>query len=249
MRTYDCCGLCIDPPVAIKVPVKWTLPFLLLAAAAPALAVGVGDSIDKVIAEKGRPVGIMSGGTLKILTYPDVIIKVRDGAVISVRSPDKPHVVYGGTPAPEPAHASVQVVAQAPRPSVAGGGYDGPAMWETDVGAALVEAKARGRHLLVLFTGSDWCPWCQKMDAEVYSQPAFAAYSHDKFVLLKLDYPRHTPQPDVIRLQNEEMQRRCRVGGFPCAIIMDGDSNVLTRIEGYRQGGPDAFVQMMRSYE
>jgi thioredoxin-related protein len=87
------------------------------------------------------------------------------------------------------------------------------------------------------------------MDAEVYSQPEFAQYSHRKFVLLKLDYLRHTPQSDAAKAQNAELLERFNVRGFPEVIIADMKGNALGRIEGYQSGGPDHFIQLMQQYE
>jgi thiol:disulfide interchange protein len=180
----------------------------------------------------------MNAGSVKILNYPDAIIKVVGNAVVSVRAPDKPQVTLVRT-----------VASTATKPSPPAAAYDGPALWETDLGAAMEQAKARKCHILVLYTGSDWCPWCKKMDAEVYSQPEFARYSHEKFVLLKLDYLRHTPQSDAARTQNTEMQQRYNVHGFPDVVIVDTNGNALTRIDGYQEGGPDHFIHIIRAYE
>ena len=35
--------------------------------------------------------------------------------------------------------------------------------WQTDFQAAQAKAKAQKKILLVAFTGSDWCPWCKKL--------------------------------------------------------------------------------------
>jgi len=210
--------------------------FLPLAALAPALALTVGETYDQVVAEKGAPVGISSTGSVRILTYPDVIVRVKGDAVVSFHAPDKAPPA-GANPAP----------AARPRPAAAD--FDGPAVWETDFATAMDQARARRCRVLMLFTGSDWCPWCKKMDAEVYSQPEFARYSHEKLVLLKLDYPEHTPQPDAIRAQNAEMKDRYGVRGFPQAVIVDMGGRILTRIKGYQSGGPSHFVQMIQAQE
>jgi thioredoxin-related protein len=87
------------------------------------------------------------------------------------------------------------------------------------------------------------------MDAEVYSQPEFARYSHEKFVLLKLDYLRHSTQPDAVRTQNNEMLQRYNVHGFPYVVVADANAKALTRIDGYHEGGPDHFIHMLQGYE
>jgi protein disulfide-isomerase len=215
-------------------------PITALLAATSALAVTIGDPYDKVIAEKGAPVAVLNAGSVRVLSYSDSIIKIKDGAVISVRATDKSFASIGNQPSPTPA-----VVKPKPAPVP----YDGPAVWETELGAAMDQARAKRCHVLILYTGSDWCSWCKKMDAEVYSQSEFAKYSHDKFVLLKLDYLRHSPQPEAVRSQNAEMLQRYDVHGFPFAVIVDVNGNAIGRFEGYQEGGPAHFIQMLKAYE
>ena len=208
---------------------------LALMAAASASAVNVGDTYDQVVAEKGPPVGVSSAGSARILTYADAIIRLKGDAVVSVRAPDKP-------PAAEPNPAP----AQRPRPAA---DLEGPAVWETDAATAMEQARARKCRVLILFTGSDWCPWCQKMEAEVYSQPGFARYSRENLVLLKLDFPRHSPQPDDLKAQNAGLQSRYGVTGFPQAVVVDAGGRILKRVKGYREGGPSRFIEMIQATE
>jgi hypothetical protein len=217
--------------------VKRALPLLALLSASSAFAVAVGDSYAQVIAEKGKPVGVIAGGSVQVLTYPDAIIKVKDDAVVSIRIPekDRPYV-----PTPAPTHPP------SPTPTP---GYDGPTEWGSDLKTALGQAQARKCHLLILFTASDSSDASAKMDAEVYSTPAFAAYAHKTYVLLKLDYPVHTPEPDDVRVQNRRIANHFQVKGYPMVIVLDAAGVPLGRLEGYHEGGPEAFVSWAKQFE
>jgi|HubBroStandDraft_1064217.scaffolds.fasta_scaffold92575_3 hypothetical protein len=57
----------------------------LLLSAIVALGANVGDTYDQVIAENGKPKSQMEAGPMRILTYPDAVIKLRDNVVISIR--------------------------------------------------------------------------------------------------------------------------------------------------------------------
>jgi hypothetical protein len=54
------------------------------------LATSVGDTYDQVIAEKGKPKSQIEAGTIRVLSYPDATIKVKDGVVVSVKTMDAP---------------------------------------------------------------------------------------------------------------------------------------------------------------
>lgn len=213
--------------------------FLGLTAAA-AFGAAVGESYQDVIAEKGKPIGESQAGPTRILTYPDAIIRLNSEVVVSIRPNDKAHtiVVTPAVPAPPVARrAPVQLP------------VDGPAIWETDFGTAMDEARDRQCHVLMLFSGSDWEPWSKKMDAEVYSQPEFARYSRQKFVLLKIDYPQHTFQPDALKTQNAALLDRYKVDGYPYVIVVDDKGKILTKLVGYQEGGPAHFIALMQPYE
>ncbi|HEY5227434.1 MAG TPA: thioredoxin family protein [Opitutaceae bacterium] len=240
---------------------KLALPALALASAASLLGVTVGETYDQVIAEKGRPVGIMYGTSTEILTYPDMVVKVTNGAVVTIKPTQKARAAAAAsapqTPVPPPRppapHLTLTPDATAHIPMSEGvtppPEYHGPPMWEPDVGSALHEAQVTGRHVLVVFVGSDWCEPGQKMEEEVFANQDFAVYTHAKYVIVKLDFPKNLPQPDSVRDANADMRRRFGVKGFPSVVIMDENSRVLTRVEGYQGGGSDAFIRMLKQYE
>ncbi|HZZ20169.1 MAG TPA: thioredoxin family protein [Opitutaceae bacterium] len=246
---------------------KLAIPALALVTVSVAFAVTVGETFEQVVAEKGHPLGVLNAGNVQIVKYPDMVLKVREGVVSTISGPEKAHYPYGTTPPASataasfsaPVHASSAAAhpqparRQAPDPALSSAAnapeYRGPPVWEADMGSAMHEAHVSKRHILVLFTGSDWCTWCQKMDDEVFSQHEFAVYTHEKYVIVKLDYPKETPQPDSVKRENAEMLRRFDVRGFPNAIIMDENSRVLTRIEGYQEGGSSNFIRLLRQYE
>ncbi len=63
---------------------------------------GIGDTYDHVIAEKGKPTGKIEAGSMVVLQYPDVTIKLRDGVVVSIKAVE----VRKANPAPTPAPQS-----------------------------------------------------------------------------------------------------------------------------------------------
>jgi thiol-disulfide isomerase/thioredoxin len=113
--------------------------------------------------------------------------------------------------------------------------------WLTDLPGALDQARSGNKLVLLDFTGSDWCPWCIKLDHDILSTSEFAAYAQSKLVLVKVDFPRNTPQSDDLKQANEELGRRFHVNGYPTCILVDASGNELGRQTGYLAGGPAAF--------
>lgn len=109
---------------------------------------------------------------------------------------------------------------------------DGP--WHSSYEKALEEVKEKGRPVLMLFTGSDWCPPCQMMDRKLLDTDEFKTWAKENVVLLELDFPRSNPQPEQISQQNARLQQRFRVQGFPTIVFIDADEKELDRISSFR---------------
>lgn len=122
-----------------------------------------------------------------------------------------------------------------------------PEGWTEDYAKALEQAKAEHKKVLLDFTGSDWCSWCKKIDAEVFDTQKFKDYAAKKLVLVKVDFPRGTPQTDEIKSQNAKLKEKHKVNGFPTLIIVSSSGLKLWEQGGYAAGGPDAFIKSLRS--
>jgi thioredoxin-related protein len=117
--------------------------------------------------------------------------------------------------------------------------------WLTDLPKAQAEAKAENKLVLMDFTGSDWCPWCIKLDKETLSQPEFADYAKKNLVLMLLDFPREKPQSDELKKANADLQKKYSVDGFPTLIAIKPDGTVVMTQVGYLEGGPKALIEKL----
>lgn len=108
--------------------------------------------------------------------------------------------------------------------------------WQTDYAAALRTAKEQQKRVLVNFTGSDWCVYCRRLQAEIFSRPEFTAWAKEHVVLVELDFPRNKKLPAELTEQNEKLQEQFSVEGFPTVVFVDADGKELTRT-GYERGG------------
>ncbi|MBV8901158.1 MAG: thioredoxin family protein [Verrucomicrobia bacterium] len=117
--------------------------------------------------------------------------------------------------------------------------------WQTDFARAKAAATESRRFMLLDFTGSDWCPWCIRMDKEVFERPAFADFAAKHLVLVKLDFPRGKPQPPAEKVQNEQLAQKFKIQGYPTYVLLDTAGNEVRRQEGYLPGGPVEFIRWL----
>ena len=73
--------------------------------------------------------------------------------------------------------------------ALAAGVFAMPAGFTDDFDAALKKAAAENKTVFALFTGSDWCIWCKRLEGEVLSQKAFSDEVGKTFVPVFLDFP------------------------------------------------------------
>lgn len=114
--------------------------------------------------------------------------------------------------------------------------------WLTNYDQAIKLSKQSSKPLLLFFTGSDWCGWCNKLEKEVLDTPEFIQSTQDKLIFVKLDYPMHSELSPEITSQNERLQEKFAVRSFPTIVILDPDQQPIG-ISGYRSGGGKQYAQ------
>ena len=121
-----------------------------------------------------------------------------------------------------------------------------PKGWLEDVAKARVKAANEGKFVFMAFSGSDWCGFCIRMDAEVFSQHAFVRQASKKYVLVMIDSPRDKSKLSALAAsQNPDLVRQYSISGFPSMVITDPKGEVVRRTVGYNQGGPKAFLDKL----
>lgn len=121
--------------------------------------------------------------------------------------------------------------------------------WFTDLPAAQAQAKSENKIVLMDFTGSDWCSWCIKFKKEVLDTKAFQDYAAKNVVLVELDYPRKTAQPDALKKANAALKDQYKIEGFPTLIVLDKNGKQIGKQVGYEAGGPKAFIAKLEGFK
>jgi len=114
--------------------------------------------------------------------------------------------------------------------------------WLTSVPDAQARAKKESKLVLLDFTGSDWCSWCKKLDAEVFSQQQFADYAKKNLVLVEVDFPAQKKLDAALAKANDALKDKYKIAGFPTLIALKPDGAVVWNQVGYLEGGPKAVI-------
>ena len=113
--------------------------------------------------------------------------------------------------------------------------------WGDNYEKAAAQAKADNKLMLLDFTGSDWCPWCIKLTKEVFSQPEFKYYAAKNLVLMEVDFPQTKPQSAAVKAQNERLQNKYGIQGYPTVIVLNSAGKKVGEF-GYQPGGPKPVI-------
>lgn len=117
--------------------------------------------------------------------------------------------------------------------------------WLEDIQAVKAKAQAEKKPVFMLFTGSDWCTWCKKLETQILSKDGFIDPLMNEFVFMKVDFPLSLPQDEATKKQNVELRQQFAVEGFPTIIILDSDFYPI-QVLGYQDITPEDFAGIVR---
>ncbi len=124
----------------------------------------------------------------------------------------------------------------------------GQANWTTDYETSLAKAKMEKKPVLLLFTGSDWCPPCKRLHRVIFDSKEFEEYSKDNLILILADFPKRKEHrlPAEQRIKNEKLARKYGVRGFPTTLILDTDGEEIDRRVGYSGITPKQYIERIK---
>lgn len=129
--------------------------------------------------------------------------------------------------------------------AIADVGKSTPKGFSDDFDASVKAAAESGRDLWVLFTGSDWCYWCKKLEKEVVSRPEFAVEGAKRFELVFLDFPSDSSlvRPEAVK-RNRELADRFGIRGYPTILLVSSAGEKLMTA-----GRPEAGDDFAKYFE
>jgi thioredoxin-related protein len=116
--------------------------------------------------------------------------------------------------------------------------------WETDLNQALSQAKNQDKKVLLVFSGSDWCAPCMKLDKNIWQSEEFKAHAKDNLVLLKADFPtrKKNQLPKQQQEKNNALAEKYNPKGyFPFVVLLDDSGNVINNL-GYKSLSPKEYI-------
>ncbi|MEC9092048.1 MAG: thioredoxin family protein [Planctomycetota bacterium] len=120
-------------------------------------------------------------------------------------------------------------------------------IWGRDYNAAQKKAEAEGKSMLLLFTGSDWCPPCKNLHNTVLVTDHFKTELADEVVLVVLDNPRDkslVSGPE--QTQYEYLSGQFKVEGVPSLFLTDTTGKPYHNQVGYGGEPAESWVANLK---
>lgn len=121
--------------------------------------------------------------------------------------------------------------------------------WTTSLDAAKTEAISSNKNILLVFSGSDWCAPCIKLDRTIFQSDVFKTEAEKKWVLLKADFPKkkgNTLSAEQTESNKKLAEKYNKEGNFPLVVLLDTTGKVLG-ITGYKNVSPTEYVQLLNA--
>lgn len=84
---------------------------------------------------------------------------------------------------------------------------------------------------LLIFSGSDWCLPCIRLEKDVFSNHKFKEFASGKFQVLKADFPQRTKQSEELVSKNEALAERYNPNGqFPLVLFLAPNGDIKAKI-------------------
>ena len=118
--------------------------------------------------------------------------------------------------------------------------------WQYNFDEAKKTATAEDKTIIVVFSGSDWCAPCIKLDLNVWQSEAFKKEASN-WVLVKADFPRKKAN-ELSKEQTEHNRKLAEKynleGSFPLVVIMDKNGKLIAKM-GFKNVSPEEYIKMI----
>jgi thioredoxin-related protein len=123
--------------------------------------------------------------------------------------------------------------------------------WNYNFEEAKKLAVEQNKNIIIVFSGSDWCAPCIKLDKNIWQSEAFKKESAAEWVLVKANFPRKKANelPKEQTEHNRKLAEKYNVeGSFPLVVVLDKNGKVLGKM-GFKNVSPEEYIKMIHALE
>jgi thioredoxin-related protein len=123
--------------------------------------------------------------------------------------------------------------------------------WGNSLESAKIQATKEDKNILLVFSGSDWCAPCMKLEKVVWKSDVFKQEAEQKWVLLKADFPKKKNNqlpPDITENNRKLAEKYNKEGNFPLVVLLDKTGKVIG-LTGFKNISAEDYVKLINSLQ
>lgn len=122
--------------------------------------------------------------------------------------------------------------------------------WYTSMAEAKIIATKENKPVILVFSGSDWCAPCIKLEKNIWQSEEFKKEADKNWILVKADFPKkkNNKQPEELKAQNQVLAEKYnKEGFFPLVVVLDKTGKVMGKT-GYENIKPSEYIARIKSH-
>jgi thioredoxin-related protein len=122
--------------------------------------------------------------------------------------------------------------------------------WKTNFEVTKTEATNQNKNILLVFSGSDWCGPCIKLDRDIWKSSEFMEFAKNNLILERADFPKKKQNqltPEIKNLNQNLAEKYNKDGMFPLVVVLDKNGKVLGKT-GYKNVSPTEYIALLKSF-
>ncbi|MCH1517468.1 MAG: thioredoxin family protein [Flavobacteriaceae bacterium] len=123
-------------------------------------------------------------------------------------------------------------------------------IWTSTWEQALQKANVEEKKIVLVFSGSDWCIPCIKLEKEVWMNEAFIAYAEENLILYRADFPKRKKNKlaPLLQEQNESLAEVYNPKGyFPWVVVLSPSKKKIGSFV-YERLPVSAYIEKIKGY-
>uniref|UniRef100_UPI00404AC99E thioredoxin family protein n=1 Tax=Flavobacterium sp. TaxID=239 RepID=UPI00404AC99E len=121
--------------------------------------------------------------------------------------------------------------------------------WQTDFEKAKAQAQKENKNIMLVFSGSDWCAPCIKLDRAIWQSEEFKKESQN-WVIYKADFPKKKDNqlsPELTAANKKLAEKYNAAGNFPLVVVLDKNGKVLG-MKGYEKKEAADYLKALQAF-
>jgi len=123
--------------------------------------------------------------------------------------------------------------------------------WNSNFENVKAKAEKENKNILLVFSGSDWCGPCIKLDKVVWQSPEFQAEADKNWIIYKADFPKKKANQlskELEESNNKLAEKYNKNGSFPLVVLLDKKGKVIG-MTGFKNVSAAEYIKLIHSFE